>query len=172
MSFFFFYLSYPTQAYKSSALYEINPPGSAPFWKTTFHLGVTLPCLALRATNLTFGLSLNLENSIMSLAVVFQYTFYTFTVLLGNLVALLCRRYQWGASHGADWSWNKTPRELGALAVGVSGLFGRGAQPEGGISRVAFNPSHSWKWPGGFTRVELGAIGAGAACCAADTLLT
>lgn len=62
----------------------------------------------------------------MSLALVFQYTFYTFTVLLGNLVALLCRRYQWGASHGTDWSWNKTPKELDALAVGFQACLAEG----------------------------------------------
>lgn len=74
-------------------------------------------------------------------------------------------------------SWNKTPRQLDAFPLGVPDLPGRGVHPEGGISRVACNPSHSGKRPAGFTRqlfcrVKLGAIGTGATCSAAGTLLT
>lgn len=35
------------------------------------------------------------------------------------------------------------------------GLLGRGAHPEGGITRVACNPSHSWKRPAGLTKAAL-----------------
>lgn len=74
-------------------------------------------------------------------------------------------------------SWNKTPGQFDALPLGVPGLLGQWAHPEGGISRVACNPSHSGKRPAGFTRqifrrVKLGAIGTGASCCAAGTLLS
>lgn len=86
---------------------------------------------------------------------------------------------QWGASHGTDWRWNKRPsRQPTALPMGFSGLLGRGAHTEGGITRVVCNPSHSLKKPSGFSRqlfhrVKLGAIETAAArSCAADILLT
>lgn len=86
---------YHTQAWRFSVFCEEKAPAQLHFGKWHFVEVLLFPEAVLRATNHTFGMSLNLENSIMSLPVALQDNFYTLSVLHGNLLTVVhgCRRY-------------------------------------------------------------------------------